>query len=399
MTCNAGAAGGNVNSYPVREAFRAFYESYAAKHPVSREQEKAAFFIERCKTGDLGYSVSFCPDCGHVKVHACSCNSRDCPSCQAPLEKKWVIERSSELVTGIAYYHVVFTLPHELNSLMLANQKILYDLLFSAASDALVTLCRDKKFMGATPGIVSVLHTWGQKLNYHPHLHVMLSGGGIAPDGQFLETRHTGFIIPVRVLGSLFRGKFLARLRELHDSYMLSFTGGASCLGDPVSWQAFIDRLYSKTWNPFLKETFNGNGNAVKYLARYAYRTAISSSRIETVTDSHVTINYTDYADSSRKKLLELKGEEFIRRFLLHILPKGFHRVRFSGYLANCCKTKNLTHIGRLRNRPYGGNPAKGKTVADILLMVYGTDIYCCPVCSHKMTISRCPRPPCRVFN
>lgn len=387
MTCKMDPSTGEKLEYPIRSIFQNFFASYASSHMVSTEQAKAAACIKNCKTGRLGYSVSICPDCGHKTVHACSCNNRDCPSCQAPLERKWVMERNSELVSGIAYYHVILTLPHELNGLFLENQKTMANLLFRAASDSLLALCADRKYMGAVPGIVSVLHTWGQKLTYHPHLHIMLSGGGLTPSGQFMETRHKGFIIPVKVLGKLFRGKFLAGLKLLYRSGSLRFTGLAAALEEPSSWKRFLDHLYSILWLPFVKETFNGNGNAVEYLARYAYRTAISNARIEELADTNVSIRYTDYADHNRKKLLVIPGEEFIRRFLLHVLPKGFHRVRFSGYLANCCKSANLRYIGALRRTPYAGNPVKGMSICRILEMVYGTDIGCCPVCHHKMDI------------
>ena len=387
MTCKMDPSTGEKPEYPIRSIFQNFYASYAGSHPVSAEQAKAAGCIKNCKTGKLGYSLSVCPDCGHKRIHACSCNNRDCPSCQAPLEQKWVMERNSELVSGIAYYHVIFTLPHELNGLILENQKRLYNLLFSAASDTLLTLCRDKKYMGATPGIVSVLHTWGQKMNFHPHLHIMLSGGGLTPSGKFMQTRHKGFIIPVKVLGKLFRGKFLAGLKQLRESCALCFASLASALENQDTWKSWIDGLYSRPWLPFVKETFNGNGNAVKYLARYAYRTAISNSRIEQISGPDIGIRYTDYADNNSKKLLVISGEEFIRRFMLHVLPKGFHRVRFSGYLANCCKTANLRHIGLLRRTPYEGNPVRGRSIGQILEMIYGTDICNCPVCHHKMDI------------
>jgi len=384
----------SVPDYPLRNAFREFYPSYAAAHEVSPVQEKAAGCIRRCKTGELGYTASYCPECGYMKIRARSCNNRSCPCCQAPLEQKWVMERNSELIAGIAYYHVIFTLPKELNSLMLVNQKVLYDLLFSAATQSLLTLCKDKKYMGGVPGIVSVLHTWGQTLSFHPHLHVMLSGGGLNAAGQFVETRHKGFIIPVRVLGKMFRGKFLDGLKTLRTSHSLNYSTDASHLLDDGNWKIFLDNLYSKTWIPFIKETFNGNGNAVKYLARYAYRTAISNSRIREVTDSRVVISYTDYADNNKKKELSFSGEDFIESFLMHVLPQGYHRVRFSGFLANCVKTKNLTHIGMLRATTYRGSPTKGKRVSELLLMIYGTDIGICPKCHHQLITGFIAHPP-----
>ena len=245
MIYNSGIEDSEFRKYPIRSAFQTFYADYAKTHFVSEHQAKAAVCISSCKTGSLGYSIEECPDCGFKRIHYSSCNNRNCPSCQAPLEQKWILERNSELIAGAAYYHVVFTLPHELNPLILKNQKLLYRLLFSAASDTLITLCADSKYMGALPAIVSVLHTWGQQLNFHPHLHVMLSGGGLTRDGKLIQTRHKGFIIPVKVIGKLFRGKFMDKLKAYHDSDLLCFTGPASSLCAPdrcsqgsVQWSA-----------------------------------------------------------------------------------------------------------------------------------------------------------------
>lgn len=374
-----------AKEYPIRNAFQNFYSDYASKHVVSKEQVKAASCISLCKTGRLGYTAEECPDCGFKRIHARSCNNRNCPCCQAPQEQKWVTERNSELISGAAYYHVVFTVPHDLNSLMLENPKLLYGLLFSAASDTLITLCRDKKYMGALPGIVSVLHTWGQKLNYHPHLHVMLSGAGLTADGRLVYTKHKGFIIPVKVVGKMFRGKFMFKLKAYHEAGLLSLKGTASRFDDPKQWQALVDKLYTTDWVPFIKETFNGNGNAIKYLARYAYRTAISNSRVSCDDSEDVSVSYKDYADGNKKKVMTVKGTEFIRLFLQHVLPSGVHHVRFSGFLANCKKTKSLTLIGKLLRTPYTGSPTKGKCIQELLSMMYGTDICSCPVCNQKM--------------
>lgn len=385
MTCKFSAETGEIFKYPIRSIFQNFYPSYCHSHAVSDQQDKAAKCISKCKSGELGLSVSYCSECGHIEMHNRSCNNRDCPCCQTPLEQKWVMDRNAELINGIAYYHVIFTIPAQLNPLIFENQKLLYDNLFSAASASLLSLCRDKKYMGATPGIVSVLHTWGQKLNFHPHLHVMLSGGGLTSSGNFVETKHKGFIIPEAVLAKVFRGKYLDGLKSLYDRGLLSFKGNCSCLKNPYEWKNFINKLYSMKWLPFIKETFNGNGNAVEYLARYAYRTAISNSRIEEISYTHVSFRYTDYADGNTKKLMTVTGEEFIRMFMQHVLPKGFHRVRFSGFLANHCKTKQLKHIKRLRGDVYTGSPTKGKNTAELLKMIYGVDIYECPCCKHRM--------------
>ena len=342
-----------------------------------------------CKTGELGYNVSYCEDCGYPVIHAVSCNNRSCPCCQAPLEKKWELERNTELIKGIAYYHVVFTVPHELNMLIIANPKLLLDLQFKCVQDTLLTLCADRKFLGAKPGILSVLHTWGQRLSFHPHIHVCISGGGLTPAGQFVETRHKGFFLPKAVIASMFRGKYLCALKKLYDdgSLVLSLTKE---LEDSARWQAFVNSLFTKNWIPFIGETFNGRGNAIRYLARYSFRTAIANSRITEVTDSHVTFRYKDYADGGRQKLLTVRGTDFIGMFLQHVLPKGFNRVRFSGYLTNCKKTEYLKRIHRLRRTDFTGNPYRKMCIADLIRELYGKDICTCPECSGKMI--RLPR-------
>lgn len=368
--------------YPVRKSFQTFYSSYASSHSISSEQSKAASCISECKTGTLGYNISFCESCGHIEVHACSCNNRNCPCCQSPQEQKWIRARNSELIEGCAYYHSIFTVPFELNDLIFQNQKILYSLMFHCTSETLLTLCRNKQHLGATPGIIMVLHTWGQQLNFHPHIHCCLSGGGLTESGQFTESRHKGFLLPKGAVGKMFRGKFMEELKIYHEKGLLSLNGKCSKLRNHYNWKEFTDSLYEKTWIPFIKETFNGNGNAITYLARYAYRTAISNSRITSVTDKSVTFRYKDYADNGTSKSKTVTGDEFIGLFMQHVLPKGFSRVRFSGFLSNCCKTKKLKLIHKLRNTVFIPNPVKGKTMAELMLLLYNRDICTCPQCS-----------------
>ena len=374
-----------ATDYPIREIFRRFYPEYRKTHPfLSREAEKTAACITHCKTGELGYDVSFCEDCGRPRIHAVSCNNRSCPCCQAPLEKKWELERNTELVSGIAYFHVVFTVPHELNDLIRTNQKIMLDLQFRCVQETLLSLCADPKFLGAKPGIIAVLHTWGQTLSFHPHVHACLSGGGLTPAGQFVEAKHKGFFLPEAVMASSFRGRYLSGLKKLYESSSIDLTGQKD-LQDPNGWKAFINSLFSKKWIPFIKETFNGKGNAIRYLARYSFRTAIANSRIVEVTDTHVTFRYKDYSDGNREKLLTVKGTDFIDMFLQHILPRGFNRVRFSGYLTNSRKSANLKLIHRLRNTVFPGNPYRTMHVAELIMTLYGKDICRCPECSGRM--------------
>lgn len=373
------------STYPVREILQRFFPEYLRLHPdLPKKQKQTANLIMKCKTGKLGYNISYCEDCGFPRIHACSCNNRSCPCCQAPLEKKWELERNTEMIPGIAYYHVVFTVPHELNPLIKGNLKPLLDLQFCCVQETLLTLCADPKFLGAKPGILSVLHTWGQKLSFHPHLHVCISGGGITPAGKFVETKHKGFFLPQAAIASMFRGKYLCGLKKLYDGGTLNLSCD-STLEDPLVWKAFINQLFEKRWLPFVKETFNGKGNAIKYLARYSFRTAIANSRIVKITDTHVTFCYKDYADHNREKTLTVKGTDFVGLFLQHVLPKGFNRVRFSGYLTNCQKSKNLKQIHQLRGSVCPENRYRNMKVAELFLCLYHKDICLCPECSGQM--------------
>ncbi len=354
-------------------------------HPgLPKEKRDAVFCISNCKTGGVGYNVGYCANCGKTIIHASSCNNRCCPCCQTPHERKWELERNTELIEGIAYYHVVFTLPHRLNHLIIHNPVPLLNLFFRCVHETLLTLCADGRFMGAKPGIVSVLHTWGQKLNYHPHIHVCVSGGGITPCGRFVETRHKGFFLPEAAVAKMFRGKFVHGLNKLYASGTLRLQWSDG-LCDPGKWKGFISSLYEKEWVPFVKETFNGKGNAIKYLARYSYRTAISNSRIVSVDDDSVTFSYRDYADGNRQKLKTVKGTDFIGMFLQHVPPAGFHHVRFAGYLANCRRTRNLKLIHSLRGTTYGGNPYRHMGMANLFMTLYGRDICVCPYCSGQL--------------
>ena len=371
--------------YLIRDAFQRFYPAFLDAHPgLSPEKRKTAACIMKCKTGGLGYNVSICKDCGNSVIHAVSCNNRSCPSCQASKEKQWEAERNTELIEGIAYYHAVFTIPHEMNPLIRHNMSLLLGLFFRCVQDTLLTLCADQKFMGAKPGILSVLHTWGQTLSFHPHIHVCISGGGITPAGQFVETKHKGFFLPEAVIASMFRGKFLCALKSLYHAGKLDLSQ-MEHLKEPDAWKLFTDSLFKKRWLPFIKETFNGRGNAIRYLARYSYRTAIANSRIVCVDAENVTFRYKDYADGSSEKTMTVKGTDFIGMFLQHVLPSGFHRVRFSGYLTNCKKTKNLKLIHQLRNTVYRGNPYRKMKTSERILLFYGKDICSCPVCRGKL--------------
>ena len=378
--------------YPIREVFQDSLSEYLKRYPISGVQLKTANNIINCKTGGRGYSVSFCEACGTYETHACSCNDRNCPSCQVPQEKKWVLAKNSELIEGIAYYHLIFTMPHELNGLIYANQELLYGLLFKCASDTILTLCTDIEHMGATPGLISVLHTWGQQMNYHPHLHLIISGGGLTATGQFRETKRKGFFVPIAKVAKMFRGKYMAALKSFWKAGKLELPLSMHELEDESSWKNFVNKLYSMKWLPFVKETFNGNGNAIKYLGRYAFRTAISNSRIKFIKDGKVTFSYTDYKDTNKQKLKTVSCTEFIRLFLMHVLPKGFHRVRSYGFLTNSQKTKKLFLIHQLRGTIYSGNPVRILNTEELMALLFNRNICNCSACNGRLTIIRLPR-------
>lgn len=381
----------NPDPYPVRTAFQLFLPEYMLSVKMDPHQLKTASNIACCKTGECGYVVEECSneECGHTRIHAASCNNRHCPSCQYTSEQEWIAARQSELIKGVAYYHAIFTVPYQLNDLIYENQKLLYNLMFRCVSQTLLELCQDKQYLGAKPGIVAVLHTHGQKMNFHPHIHTMLSGGGLTREGQFIEAVHKGYLLPKAAMGKLFRGKFLDSLKQMHEENTLSFTGKCRRLRNSYEWKEFIDSLYKTTWIPHIKETFNGSGSAVKYLARYVYRSAISNNRIEEVNPDGVTFRYKDYRDDSKWKSMHMSGFDFIGSFMQHVLPEKFCKVRFYGYLANSVRTKNLILIHQLRNTVYSGNPVKDKSKREVFKILFHTEICVCPRCHSPTSCMR----------
>ena len=378
--------------YLIREAFQMFYLDYRDKHTVTPEQESAAWCIMQCKTGQLGFTESICPECGHRKIHYASCGNRNCPSCQGTKPEEWVAARSAELIEGLPYFHVIMTVPHDLNPLFLSNPDKLYKLLMQSTSKAVKVVASRKEHLGCAPGIVSVLHTWGQTLDLHPHVHMLVSGGGIASPVKFSRVRDDHFFCPEGKIAGAFREIFLEGLKQLRSKDALEYEGTATPFRNHYAWEELLTKLYHMQWNAFVKETFNGRGNAITYLSRYAYRTAISNSRILSVTTEGVTFSYKDYNDGGKKKPMLLSGEEFIRRFLLHILPKGFSRIRYSGYLANAWRKKNLELILRITGTEKRKNHLAGLKVRDRIKAIFGIDICKCPVCSSEMYMTRYPK-------
>ena len=387
-------------TYPIRTIFQLFASSVFTDKSIvlSDVQINAINCIANCKTGKLGYNSEYCPKCNKYIVHPRSCNNRSCPNCQAVDELRWVELRKAEVIEGIPYYHVVITIPSELYPIAFANKEFFYSLLMKSAPQTLVDLCRSEEYGAFTPAVVSVLHTWSSRMQFHPHVHMILSGGGLSSENKFVVAPVKGdnnFFIPESVVGAVFRGKMLAGLKEAFNNPDIRLnlpTSPESSLEDPIQWKNFCDKLYSKEWVAFLKETFNGNGNAIEYLGRYVYRTAISNSRILSVVpackefpEGKVEFKYKDYADKSIEKIETVTGKEFILRFLNHILPERFCRVRYSGLLSNACKQKKLKLISQIQKKEYLISALKGKKKQEIVQFFYGETKHFCPFCHCEL--------------
>jgi hypothetical protein len=290
--------------------------------------------IERCRTAALGGHKDRCSLCGHEATSYNSCRSRHCPKCQTNARNRWLAARGKELLP-VPYVHVVFTLPHELSWLALQNKKIVYDLLFQASAATLLEIAADPKHLGAEIGFLSVLHTWGQTLQHHPHIHCVIPAGGLSPDHQHWIHPRYAFFLPVKVLSRVFRGKFVAGLKAAHQRRKLQFPGSLKPLAQDKAFQSFLRMLFRNDWVVYAKRPFGGPQYVLQYLARYTHRVAISNHRITQIADGQVTFRWKDYAHRGKQKLMTIAADEFLRRFLLHVLPRGFVRIRFCGFLAH----------------------------------------------------------------
>ena len=345
----------------------------------SDAQKKAALAIRNCKSGSLGVNISQCPDCGYTEFHNNSCRNRSCPNCQAVNQEIWVDKRRAEVI-DTPYFHVVFTLPHELNSLIYCNQKLLYGLLHRCCARTLLELSADKKYLGAIPGIIQVLHTWNQEMLYHVHMHCIISGGGLTPDRRIRKSKGH-FFIPVMVLRDKFKGCCLAALDSLYQSGELVFSSSCEKLRNSYEWSAFRNALYEKDWCPYIKETFNGFGNAIEYLGRYTHKIAISNSRILSVDNQQVSFSARGKKPGEPPRTITLENTEFIRRYLMHVLPSGFQKIRYYGFLNNRGKGKNLKLIFTLQGHQRFRARYAHLSIAELIKAVWKVDIRICPEC------------------
>ena len=369
-----------LSNFKIQKIWQDSYEDYChAGHFQSDEHKKASRSILACKSGRLGINVSECTECGHMEFHKNSCRNRNCPNCQAVLKEVWVDQRRAEVMDA-PYFHVVFTLPHELNPLMFCNQKLLYGLLHKCCAQTILELSADRKYLGAQPGIIQVLHTWNQELGYHVHMHCIISGGGLTTDHR-IRRSSAKFFIPVRVLRDKFKGKYLSLLDACYQKGELVFSSSCSTLQDPCVWKAFKNSLYEKDWCPYIKETFNGFGNAIEYLGRYTHRVAISNNRILSVTETEVTFSARGKKPGDPKREITISHEEFIRRFLMHVLPAGFQKIRYYGFLNNRMKSRNLKVIFRIQGGQRFRKRYAGLSMAELLKAVWNIDLSICPEC------------------
>ena len=331
----------------VAEVFRRYQEAYLATYPASFEQRRVLRDLMVCRTAALGGHLRQCQACGHQQIAYNSCRNRHCPKCQAQKQALWLEAQCANLLE-VPYYHIVFTLPQALSPLALQNKRVLYGLLFRAASETLSTIARDPKHLGAKIGFTAVLHTWGQTLLHHPHLHCVVPAGGLSDDEQRWIAAREHFFLPVRVLSRLFRGKYLAYLRQAYRDGRLVLAGQLKHLSEPRAWRALLEPIGKIDWVVYAKAPFGSAEQVLKYLARYTHRVAISNRRLVSLEHGQLAFHYKDYRRGDRERVMCLEAVEFIRRFLLHVLPKGFVRIRHYGLLSNRSRKEKLRLCRRL---------------------------------------------------
>jgi hypothetical protein len=335
------------------DIFRRHGDAYRRSHDghLGRVERRVMSAIELCRTAALGGHVEACSDCGLVRCAYNSCRNRHCPKCQGQARADWLAARQAELLP-VPYFHVVFTLPAPVGEIAFQNKAAVYAILFRAATDTLRTIAADPKHLGAEIGLVAVLHTWGQNLHHHPHVHCVVPGGGPSPDGTRWIGCRPGFFLPVRVLSRLFRRLFLDTLRTAFEAGDLGFFGDLANLAEPKAFARRLRELQRVEWVVYAKSPFGGPGQVLAYLGRYTHRVAISNARLIAVTDRDVAFRWKDYRHPGKAKVMTLGADEFIRRFLLHTLPDGFHRIRHYGFLANGHRAEKLALCRKLLDAP-----------------------------------------------
>ena len=378
----------------VADILREYGTAYRNDHKLTLQSHKAMNAIISCRTSGLGGHVDVCDSCGHERHFYNSCRNRHCPKCGSLARERWLLARNNH-VLPIVYFHAVFTVPDSLNPIVLQNQRVLYNILFRSGTETLLELGRDPKHLGADIGIIAALHTWGQNLMDHPHLHCIVTGGGLSGDGiKWVRPKKTkkdkDFFVHVNVISDLFKKKFIAYLQKAYKTGGLKFTGRTEGLSSKKAFEQFKCELYKKKWVTYCKEPFSGAEKVLEYLGRYAYRVAISNSRIIEIHDEKVTFRWRDYRDDS-VKLMTISAYEFIRRFLLHILPEGFFKIRYYGILASRNLKTKLKRCKELLGISENHDQKKPQDIdwKDLFLAVTGIDLRICPVCNEGRMIPK----------
>ena len=348
-------------------------EKYEKEHKIIAYKKRVIEAIKDCKTANIGAHKYVCDECGHEEIAYNSCRNRHCPNCQTGKKLKWIEARKEE-VLNIKYYHIVFTIPSELYGIAIQNQEKIYKIMFKASAETLQELAKDEKYLGGEIGFFSILHTWGQNLMYHPHVHLVVTGGGLTEIGKWVE-KEEDFFIPVKVMSRVFRGKFLSYMKR----EKIDFYGKQKYLNNPVIYNDFIQSLYNKEWIAYCKEPFKNAECVIQYLGRYTHRVAISNERILKIEGEEVTFKWRDYRDNNKMKEMTVNVQEFIRRFLLHILPPHFMKIRYYGILGNRNKKKKLLKCKILtRTKIY---IKKQLPTLELLKQTLGKDFNLCPQC------------------
>jgi putative transposase/transposase-like zinc-binding protein len=373
----------------VADIFRQYGYDFRLTHSLSPEQRRVMRAIERCRTASLGGHVEQCDACGHQRIAYNSCRNRHCPKCQALAKARWLQARLADLLP-VEYFHVVFTLPEQLAAVALQNKRVAYNLLFSAASETLRAIATDPRHLGADIGFLAVLHTWDQTLRHHPHLHCVVPGGGLSMDGEGWRSCRRGFFLPVNVLARLFRRLFLQGLERAYEKGKLSFDGSCAFLAKPTAFKRLLKSVRAREWWVYAKPPFGGPAQVLAYLGRYTHRVAISNQRLLSLKDGKVTFSWRDNRHGQLRATMTLSAEEFMRRFLLHVLPRGFQRIRQFGLLANR-RRDELACCRQLLGAADQTVESLSQDYKSLYQTVTGTSLLQCPAC-RAGTMKFCSR-------
>jgi hypothetical protein len=371
--------------------YGAAYRQAQAGH-LGRVERRVMGAIEACRTAALGGHVEHCADCGLVRIAYNSCRNRHCPKCQSLARAEWLAERQAELLP-VPYFHVVFTVPAAVAEIAFQNKAAVYAILFRAAAETLCTIAADPRHLGAEIGVVAVLHTWGQNLHHHPHVHCVVPGGGLSLDGTRWIACRPGFFLPVRVLSRLFRRLFLEQLQAASDAGTLGFFGNLAGLADAAAFEQHLAKLRQLEWVVYAKPPFGSPDQVLAYLGRYTHRVAIANSRLVRLEQGQVSFRWRDYRHHDKPKVMTLAASEFIRRFLLHTLPDGFHRIRHYGFLANGHRRTKLAQCRQLLAAPPPAPPPPAD-YRERYRQLAGVSLDTCPCCGGAMLpLGPLPRP------